>query len=488
MPYQIIKFWRLRSSRLWWLCILLFMAFLTVSWLAFRVAHNSVNEQIEQQALPLTSDNVYSQIQQDLLRPIFIASLMSHDTFVKDWAIKGHRDDPAMVRYLAAIRERFGTTVTFFASDRDGRYYDYKNSRHVLDLNDQENSWYQRVKQLPADETYRITTGRDPERPGHLDIFIDHKVFNYQNKFLGVIGVGLSVTELKELIERYQQRYQRRIYFVDREGKLMLHGSRYQDRRSLNERPEFKTILPKLLSSPSGSYLYHDNGTPVYLNARLIPEFNWYLVVEQHEHHAVKDILHIFILNIVISLMVTVVLLVVLRATIGRYQHQLEEMASTDKLTGVLNRQILPLLFSQMQSQQERQGGALAVLMFDIDFFKQVNDEHGHLVGDMVLKGVAKRLRDDLRKQDLICRWGGEEFLVILYDCHAQDAQRIADKLLAIIRERPFSDDLVSLNVTLSGGGTLIRDSEPLAHAVERADEALYDAKRSGRDRFHWIV
>ncbi|MFM2482578.1 diguanylate cyclase [Celerinatantimonas sp. YJH-8] len=483
MPIRSMQFWQLRSYKLWLMCTLLFVAFFTVSWLAYQVAHDSLNEQIEEQSLPLTSDNIYSQIQQDLLRPIFIASLMSHDTFVKDWALQPHHDQAAMVRYLTAIQHRFGTTLTFFVSDRSGRYYDYLGSDRILPLEQPEHQWYQLAKHLPENQSYRITTGIDPERPGHLDIFIDHKVYDYENRFLGIIGVGLSVTKLKELIEHYQQRYQRYIYFVDRQGNVVLHGERHNDLAPLNSREGMRALAPKLLSEPSGSYSYLKNGLPVYLNARLIPEFDWYLIVEQHEHHAIKDISRTFIINIFISIVVTIIFMIVLRLTMGKYQRQLEKMASTDKLTGVINRQMLPILYKQLMGYLARSKAPVSLLIFDIDYFKLVNDQYGHNAGDDVLKCVAQRLGRQVRKQDIICRWGGEEFLVLLTDCTLQHASQIADNMRVAIRSQPIVTEDSAISITLSGGVTLIRDEEPLIQAVKRADEALYQAKQSGRDQ-----
>lgn len=97
------RLWTDKRKLVWLLSLLLLSAFFLISWSSYRVAHNSLREQIETNTLPLTSDNIYSEIQQDLLRPIFISSLMSHDTFVRDWAMTDEQNPAPMIRYLKEI-------------------------------------------------------------------------------------------------------------------------------------------------------------------------------------------------------------------------------------------------------------------------------------------------------------------------------------------------------------------------------------------------
>lgn len=100
------------------LFILLLSAFIVTSVISYQVAHNSLSKQIEENALPLTSDNIYSEIQQDLLKPIFISSLMAHDTFVRDWVINMEKEPDQMVRYLREIQDRYETITSFFISEK----------------------------------------------------------------------------------------------------------------------------------------------------------------------------------------------------------------------------------------------------------------------------------------------------------------------------------------------------------------------------------
>jgi len=156
----------------------------------------------------------------------------------------------------------------------------------------------------------------------------------------------------------------------------------------------------------------------------------------------------------------------------------LHNLAVTDTLTGVWNRrQGTDLIAADLSAR--RPGQALSLLMLDIDHFKSINDTYGHQAGDNVLIEVASRVRRSLRGNDVVARWGGEEFVVMLRDCALPDARRLAEEIRSTIAEVPFGT-LGSLTVSI--GAAEIRASENLASWLGRADQALYRAKRAGRN------
>jgi diguanylate cyclase (GGDEF)-like protein len=141
---------------------------------------------------------------------------------------------------------------------------------------------------------------------------------------------------------------------------------------------------------------------------------------------------------------------------------------------------------NEMLAQEERRHGsanATRIALLDIDFFKQINDRHGHAAGDQVLRSFAAAARACLRADDVLARWGGEEFLLMLREAGEPEAQAV----LARIRERVGAlrlDGVPELpRISFSAGLTARRGSEPLADTVNRADKALYEAKSTGRDR-----
>ncbi len=156
-----------------------------------------------------------------------------------------------------------------------------------------------------------------------------------------------------------------------------------------------------------------------------------------------------------------------------------EEMASTDSLTGLYNRgKFLELYISSYRTMQER-GNSMSSILVDIDYFKKVNDTYGHNVGDEVLVLIAHELQKTLRNIDIVCRWRGEEFVVLLPATDVENAAALAEKLRAHIESLVLQK---VERVTASFGVTKIYADDDIKSVVERADIALYEAKKSGRN------
>lgn len=463
------------------LSILLAAGFIATSLVSYFVAHDSLTEQIAESTLPLTSDNIYSEIQQDLLRPIFISSLMAQDTFVRDWTLDGEQNPGRIVRYLKEIKDRYDAVTSFFVSDRTRIYYHADGLRRGIAEDNPRDAWYFRVRAMASD--YEVNIDPDEAHQDAITIFINYRVHDYAGRYIGATGVGLSVTAVKKLLETYQNRYGRRIYFTDRQGNVTLRGSGYDGPANLRDTPGLAALATQILATPSGSFTYKRDGETVFVNSRLVPEFQWYLLVEQVEHLAQSPILHTLLGNLAVCAVIIVIVLVIANFTLSGYQRRLEEMATTDPLTGAANRQVFDLMFDQMLKSVKRRGGTMAVMMCDIDQFKQVNDDYGHEAGDRVLRAVADTARECVRDTDVICRWGGEEFLFLLPDCNAEKARQLAEKMRMAVENRPIAYGRDEIPVTVSLGVAELRPGERQSDLVKRADVALYAAKAAGRNR-----
>ena len=161
---------------------------------------------------------------------------------------------------------------------------------------------------------------------------------------------------------------------------------------------------------------------------------------------------------------------------------ELDRVSRIDMLTNIYNRRHLDEHLRAVISAARRHDRTVGVLIVDIDHFKNVNDEHGHLAGDAVLREVAARLQQAMRTEDALGRWGGEEFLAVLTDTPPEGVRVMAERLRQGVAAAPFTlDDGSQIRVTVSVGHTNGReDAEVLVH---RADDALYVAKAEGRNR-----
>ncbi len=464
------------------LAVLMVVGFLTTSIISYFVASDSLSRQISEQTLPLTSDNIYSEIQRDLLRPVLISSLMASDTFLREWIMDGEHDPEQIRSYLQEIQQRYGTITAFFISEESRNYYHSSGILKQVSSADPDDAWYFRVRGM--NEPYEINIDSDTADRSRLSIFVNYRVHDFAGGFLGATGVGLAVESVTQMIDNYQQRYGRNIYFIDRQGNITLTGTDGQiTARRLQDRLG-NTLSTQVLSVPSTSLNYlNGNGEDVFLNSRLVPEFNWYLIVEQQGSEAAGLITGTLWVNVVLSLGILLLVLTAAHFILRNYQLRLEQMATTDQLTGIANRHMLEQSFDEKSAGKARAARPLSLIIADIDHFKRINDVYGHPGGDLVLQTVANTIKEHIRESDTLCRWGGEEFVLLLDNCSAREAMIRVKSICDAVRQLriPFGKEY--MQVTLSCGVGERHKGESLEFLVKRVDAVLYDAKQQGRDQ-----
>jgi diguanylate cyclase (GGDEF)-like protein len=468
------------------LIALLGCGFLATSLLSYYASRASIRDNIVNTELPLTSDTVYSEIQKDLVRPILISSMMARDTFMRDWVVAGERDPEQMTRYLNEVMTHYDAYTAFFVSNSSLTYYHAKGVLKKIKADEPRDAWYFRVRDMAPQ--YEINVDPDLANHDSLTFFINYKVYDYNDQFIGAAGVGLTVDAVIKLIDKYQQRYQRSVYFVDTFGRLVLTGAEGGPQgsrvgQSLSELDSMKELLAKLPKPHSGSYEYSAQGQGHFLNVRFIPELNWYLFVDKREDSALGAIRQSLYLNLLICLIVTLIVLALLNRVVHRYQRKIETQATLDSLTDLPNRRGFDLLAVQAMHEAQRDPKPLTALLLDLDHFKRLNDTYGHLAGDQVLAGFARDLESCLRQSDIVCRWGGEEFIVLLKDTDSKKGLMIAEKIRQQIEQQRYAYQGQSLQVTVSIGLTTLQPDDTLHNLLSRADHAMYRAKQAGRNR-----
>ncbi|NNG15890.1 MAG: diguanylate cyclase [Gemmatimonadales bacterium] len=171
-------------------------------------------------------------------------------------------------------------------------------------------------------------------------------------------------------------------------------------------------------------------------------------------------------------------------ATLALQNEKLERLSITDGLTMLYNRRHIMEILTQEARRSRRQGYPLSVLMIDVDSFKLFNDTHGHLAGDEALKQVSSMLLESTRDVDFVARYGGEEFLVMLRDTEIDGAVHVAERIRSCVEEKPINVGGTEAHVTVSiGAAALPKKSDDPEVVIGNADAAMYQAKRSGRNR-----
>ncbi|SNZ06732.1 PAS domain S-box-containing protein/diguanylate cyclase (GGDEF) domain-containing protein [Persephonella hydrogeniphila] len=163
-----------------------------------------------------------------------------------------------------------------------------------------------------------------------------------------------------------------------------------------------------------------------------------------------------------------------------KLEEDLRNLATVDQLTGIYNRYAFERFLEREISRAERYGTKFAILMFDIDNFKQINDIYGHQVGDKVLKEIVQVIKKHIRRSDIFARWGGEEFMVLVPIKNKADAYKIAEKIRKTVENHIFEN---IKHLTISIGISFYKEGDSIKSLIRRADTALYEAKKTGKNK-----
>jgi two-component system, cell cycle response regulator len=167
----------------------------------------------------------------------------------------------------------------------------------------------------------------------------------------------------------------------------------------------------------------------------------------------------------------------------AKYHEEIYRMTIVDGLTQIHNKRYLFETLEKELTRARRYERQLSLLIFDIDYFKRINDQYGHLAGDYVLRELARVVQERIRRDELFARYGGEEFVVVLPETPLQGAVTLAENLRSRVGSHGFVFQAERIPVTISVGCSTLKDDKGATELIQRADEKLYEAKRSGRNR-----
>jgi diguanylate cyclase (GGDEF)-like protein len=491
----VIEVGRQRKRLFVVLSALLLIAFVLSMTLSYVIARDTIRKNIVERELPLTGDSIYSEIQRDVIKPVFVSDQMAHNTYLREWVVAGERDTEQLARYLKEVKERYGAFTAFFASEGTLRYYNHDGFQRTLHPNEERDKWFFRVRKMT--DLYESNIDPDITNKNAITVFINYRLLDANQKFLGTTGIGLSSSNLSKLIEEYETKFQRQITFCDRQGNVMLVDQRNAATpASINDAPGLKNVAAKILNGSTIqtklSYALDDKtGALTHINSRFIPELNWYLLVEQNEAQALAPLSRVLFWNALIALLATATALMLVWFAVNRYQRRLEYLAAVDSLTGLSNRPTGEAAFQRAINEAGRRREPLSVAVID---FKSINDTYGHQAGDHVISEFARRLRSAVRANDVLIRWGGEEFLLIFSQAALDAAIALAEDIRRDISSETYnvgraliaselsakSDELTATVSIGVAQWDVVENSESL---FARADRALMDAKKAGRDR-----
>lgn len=473
------------SNHKWTLLVNIFLivtvGFGCVAVLTYRNALLGARKEATESILPLAIDAISNDLREEFTRAVLVAEGMAANTFITDWLNHGEQDSIPIIRYLQRVQRDFATTTAFFISAQTNRYYHPRGEIKTIDPSSQQDAWFYRLKNL--DSPYEVNLDRDTAKLSRQTVFVNYKYLDRSGKFRGAIGVGYSTDVLSDLIRRSELQHDIRVLFLDPAGQtLTLNRSDQANLKGIHEMPGIGRYTDRIKSTEGTSFSYFINGEEYLLRSKRLPELGWHLVVSTpvRKYHRT---LHSTLIQICFTglICLALVMALVYKAT-TRHHAKLAQIACTDALTGSLNRHSFK---KHWQTLHDRctQSHSFAVALIDLDHFKQINDHHGHQAGDIVLQEFVRLLRHTLGTGNLIFRWGGEEFLLLMPDMTSQQASTMMHGIAGELNVSGIMCGSETIPVTFSAGVTTAFTDDTIKSILERADMALYQAKQGGRNK-----
>ncbi len=470
------------------LTIILSLAFVGVSVINYRITKAAIHSEILQKDLPLTMNNIYSELTNELTRPILVSSSMAADTFLKDWVMDGEQDTIRIQKYLTEIKEQYGFFTTFFVSALTSNYYHFKGIHKQISPENDHDIWFYHF--IASEKPYVLDVDTDETSNNILTLFINYRVVDDAGNLLGVAGVGLKIDTIAQLITNYQQEYHRNVYLTDKSGIIQVHqNTSLIEKRSIREQAGLKVHANAILSLPETpvSFDYESDNERILLNVRYIDELGWLLFVEQNETEALQIARMNFWRTITFGICASAVVIFLTLMTINHYQRQVEQLVVLDELTGIANRRKLESDFKRAIYSYSRTQQPFSLILMDLDGFKAVNDIMGHICGDSVLRTIASTIGEGVRPTDTLARWGGDEFALLTMST-PEEATQMAERIRSLVDLLPWPEmqhqaEDPRQHLSVSCGVAGYAEGDTLDRMVYNADQALYRCKADGGNK-----
>ena len=452
------------------LLILILITLLSVFAVTGYVAiNNIVSEQsrIQQQAV----SPVYSLVNRELLKPLHIAETFA-ETITFEQILNNDVDESFLLAQLARMEERLGL-IFFVALEKQRRQL--MSDGRSFDLIEGEVYWY--FEALDTKERILADLGQ----VGNVHLFFDVKIYSDNDEFLGFVGVGKPIKSFIESLNKYKAQYGYDFLFVNERNQVLLSSvpdyvvtdDYVPDLKSL---PWFDDAAVNL--NDLSNVIVENDDKEVLISEISIPQLNWRLLLLTPLETRQAQLTKTFAMNALLASSVIIIVISGIFAVFISYKRKLEKRMETDALTGLANRSYLQRRYQQLRKRSAN----ICIVMVDLDHFKQINDQYGHGAGDEVLRTAANVLTNILRNGDTVCRWGGEEFVLLIPEITAQNCMALVEKARREVERGKVKHGDHTITFTASFGVTAGSTSLQLSKHLANADMALYESKRNGRN------
>jgi len=464
-------------------CSIVGLSFITLGAYNYTVISKSIIERIETSSIPLLSKNIYSTIKDLFVPALRVGSVMSNDSFLKNWVINSEHTPYEIVEYLETIKNEYGYAVTFFISSKTKNYYYNDGKLKVISKTEEADRWYYDF--IESGKKSEVNIDFDASRENMLTFFLNFRVEDSNNNLIGITGIGMDVLDVSEILSNKEGELNRKIYLMDRDGNIKISSSDLQyNKQNILKTDGIKNIAKELLTLSNTPTIlkYRVKSNDYIASSVYIKDIDLFLVLEHNATLEMKPALYNLIRTLVFGFLFLVILLVLLANIINFFNNKLENLAIIDPLTKCYNRRGFNKLLNIALSKGKRGSLQFVIIMIDVDDFKNINDQYGHQLGDKVLELISKVFLKRVRPYDTLGRFGGDEFIILL-ESNLDDAKIIA----ARIKQDIFKLNVETIyqgnvHVTISMGLHKIINDDTFDSIIESADRALYMAKNAGKN------
>ncbi|WP_339719172.1 sensor domain-containing diguanylate cyclase [uncultured Paraglaciecola sp.] len=413
-------------------------------------------------------------IVEQLMQPLHISQTLAKAKELKDLMLDPEVNEEQVFATLKRLNREFSLNF-FIASEISRTQYDSEGKK--IELTEGKVDWYFRYKAQPENAMADIGQWQNPQ------FYIDLKIYDDEQNFLGVFGVGKSLNEFTQVFSEYKKSYGYDFIFVDQnkditltsDPDLLIKGVTF---KNLADLPWFQSLQPEQQQGSLNNLLLQINGQESLIAELNIQPFDWTLYIITPLQSRQTEISRGFIFSVVTLLALIFGLFLLIYNLLYYFKKDIQKIKQIDILTELANRSNISLKFEELMYEKQ----SVSLVLIDLDNFKPINDTHGRKAGDIVLRQVAQMLQSNIRTTDILGRWGGEEFILLMPDTGPHEAVELCQELCKKLGAMTITTGTTSIQLTASFGVSFTATSRTMSEVISAADDALFSAKRDGRN------
>jgi diguanylate cyclase (GGDEF)-like protein len=413
-------------------------------------------------------------IVEQLMQPLHISQTLAKAKELNDLMRNPLNNEDQIFATLKRLNQEF--SLNFFIASEISRIQ-YNSEGEKIELTEDKVDWYFRYKAQPENAMADIGQWQNPQ------FYIDLKIYDDEGNFLGVFGVGKSLDAFTHVFDEYKKTYGYDFIFVDQnkditltsDPELLVKGVTF---KNLTDLPWFQALKPDQQQTSLNNLLLQINGQEALIAELNIQPFDWTLYIITPLQSRKTEISRGFIISIVILLAAIFGLFLLIYNLMYYFKKDMQKIRQIDILNELANRNNIALKFEELMHEKE----SVSLVLIDLDNFKPINETHGGKAGDLVLRQVAQMLLSNIRDTDILGRWCGEEFIVLMPDTGPHEAAELCQELCKKLAATTITTDTTTIQITASFGISFTATPRNLSEVVSVADDALFSAKRDGRN------